>query len=568
MNRICHRARALLSESLDRALLPHEQDCLRRHLATCAACAEHERALHAGLTGIGSLPHVAGSPAVRAAVMSYVELRGRPRRLRDWISQGIKLAGAGLAVALVAVTLAAVFAGSGNSPGEGLSGAGAQPDATATAPAADPAATASPVQGPPPCIDGQVEYTTAVERNPGDPAINSPSVVNITVTALKNSGTACHLSLSMALTILDAAGRPAAIEGNPLDATLEAVLPSDDATVSFAWLNWCGEVGPFSATVEAEGAGAGAPLEAPACDDPEQPSKLGLSAEAEVRTSDGQPVTCVSGAAVLSAQVDGSGALDIWAIDSNLDGCQPPENVTIALVDDAGELLDVENNPVALATRPDDSGEFAWGGARWSNWCGAAETAVLEVKRASGSSHAEIHTTPPCEDASQPSRLTPIDEPPPDEVWPGPEGAFLPATPPADTLPACDLADLSLYLDVQRMIGDVIIDVAARAGASEDARMPVCWLEPGELTIAITDVDGVPLELDGNGAVIPISPSGRANVLPMPGIAHAFWSNWCGTDGPVTITATLGEASVTTRLDSGAECHDPNAPSTFKTTGG
>src|SRR4051812_8408942 len=104
----CSQAQQLISERLDRRLSPPEAAALEAHLAGCAQCAAFARSLRGGLAGIAALPPVTGNSKVRAAVMDELN-DSRPRGVRGWAGQGLKLAGAVAVFALVAVVLVAAF---------------------------------------------------------------------------------------------------------------------------------------------------------------------------------------------------------------------------------------------------------------------------------------------------------------------------------------------------------------------------------------------------------------------------------------------------------------------------
>ncbi|MGH9173231.1 MAG: hypothetical protein ACRD1H_02675, partial [Vicinamibacterales bacterium] len=331
---------------------------------------------------------------------------------RGWAGESIRLAGALTAFALVAVVLATVFGG--GEPDQ--RGSGAASDSTATPDAAlasEPTTEATPADDQPqPCVDGQVTFDVTAEDNVGHPAINSPSFVGITVTALKSTGgVECRLTTPVSLAITGADGTPLDIAGSPATATLDAVLGAGEASVSFAWFNWCGAPGPFSLEVALmtssnSGSGMGQSLDvAPNCDDVNQPSKLGQAAAAQTVPTDG---TCQATEVVMTSsdlQREGDDVL-IWVVSANLAGCSEGERVTVTLTDDAGEPLAFDGNGSDLMLKANTTGEYVWAGLVWSNWCGVETGFNLDVVRADSGSSSWVHVVPGCEDASQPSRMT------------------------------------------------------------------------------------------------------------------------------------------------------------------
>src|SRR5688572_19874326 len=109
----CDEIRRLISDGLDQPLSPDTRQRVQVHLTGCTECAAFERSARDSIAGITALRDVQGNPAVRDAVMASV-YRGpdaRPQGWRGWARQGLQVAGAGLAFALVAVVLMAVIGG-------------------------------------------------------------------------------------------------------------------------------------------------------------------------------------------------------------------------------------------------------------------------------------------------------------------------------------------------------------------------------------------------------------------------------------------------------------------------
>ncbi len=581
MNDTCTAMRRLLSEQIDGALATDERAELRAHLATCPNCRAFERDLQAGLAGISRLPRVSGSSAVREAVLAGVHPGGRsawPDGWRDWTGQLAKLGGAIAGFALVAVILMTVFNGSGNGTGEPddrFSGTGGQPDTTETPTATpEPIATipsTADVYAPQPCVDGQFEFDLSVNGNAGDTSVNSPGFVEITVQALKSTGgVECQLMMPISLQINDRDGVPLQIEGNPVMAEFGATIGGGESSVSFAWLNWCGENVPLSVAVEFltdsdSSSGIGQSIDVtPPCDDPNQPSKLGLTTAAEIVPSAG---TCEAGTVVLTSsdmQREGDEVF-IWATSgnvaaANLDSCEAGELVTVTLTDDSGTPLEIEGNGIELMLKPNESGQFQWAGAIWTNWCGAPDGANLTVSRSGAGTPAWIHVTPACVDGSQPSRLSQLELPPPDDMWPDIDPSL---TRPGMTItepPVCDVTTLDLSLATSTEHRDLILQVDA--GGNIDDPALICYLE-GDVTFTITWADGQPLLIDGNGLELGDGEYDITRILPVPGFAQAYWENWCGESGPFTITATVDGRGLTTEVDNGPECTDPTQPSTL-----
>jgi len=380
-------------------------------------------------------------------------------------------------------------------------------------------------------------------------------------------GVECQLTTPITLQINDATGAPLDVQGNPATADIDATRGGGDASVSFAWLNWCGEATSLSLAVEFmtssdSGSGMGQPVDVtPSCDDPGQPSLLGQSSEAEAIPA---IAACETGEVVLASSDLGRDGDDIyiWAVAGNVAECADGERVTVTLADESGTPLEIEGNQIELTLTPDESGKFQWAGAIWSNWCGAPDGANLDVERSGSGSAAWIHVTPACVDAGQPSQLVPLEMAPPDDVWPDNDlGLGMPGL--TSEPQVCDPATLDLSLTLTPTHGDVIIEV--NAGVSSETA-PVCALD-GELSFTISDAGGQPLAVDGNGMTLDTEGGEIMRVVPAPGVAHVIWENWCGKNGPFTITVTHDGQEVTTEVTNGPDCADESQPSSLRWIG-
>lgn len=88
------------------------------------------------------------------------------------------------------------------------------------------------------------------------------------------AGARCHLTKEITLTLTGSSGAPLPVEGNPVRATVDAVV-GDGIAALWAWKNWCGGRGPASvrATMQ-EKTSSGALGSGPRCDFRRSPSVL------------------------------------------------------------------------------------------------------------------------------------------------------------------------------------------------------------------------------------------------------------------------------------------------------
>jgi hypothetical protein len=552
MNDTCATIRRLLSEQIDRTLPADERAALRAHLATCPDCRTFERDLQAGLAGIARLPRVSGSPRVREAVLAGVHPGGRsswPRGWRDWTGQAVKMAGAIGAFTLVAVILMTVFGGSGTGePDDRFSGAGSQPSA-----------------GPPPCVPGQYELTVETTAHPGNPAnSNDPGAVTFTVQAIKSTGGAeCRLTTPVSLQLTDENGTPLAIEGNPATDEIDAVLGAGIGSVTFPWLNWCGEESQINLKVETTTSSDSTPainesvdVTAP-CADANWPSLLGMSTIelwlTPVDTDSDTDVSTCSGGSNIVVERDSSadGGLRIWFVIKEEGDCEDKgSSVRLRLEEPSGGLLDIEGNDADLTLQLHPSGDFQWVGLLWTNWCGEPSGIKLEATREGAGMGTYAEETPTCADSSLPSRLTILDVPPPDNPWPK-----MPSTPPTPGMtsepPVCDPTMLGLRL-LPMPSPELYIAIDGSAGGGSEPQY--CMIDADEMTVTITDANGGLLPIDRNGETFANDPQGSGAIV---------WENWCGEEGPFTITVRVADRPLTLEVANGPECTQDDASSSL-----
>ncbi len=566
MSDTCTTTKQLLSDGIDRTLTTSETSRLRAHLATCPSCRAFERDLSAGLTGIARLPRVSGSPAVRAAVMDGVHPGGRsawPTGWRGWTTQVVKLGGAISGFALVAVILMAVFGGTGTGDPNGrFSGAGSQPGAlsepTATPEPSVNATTAADL--PQQCVPGQMEFELQTSDHPGDAASNSPGFVGFTLRAIKSTGGAeCRLTTPVSVQISDENGQPIDIQGNPARADIDWTLGAGDSSMSFAWMNWCGDTGRVSLDVEFmtssdSGTGMGQQIEiAPPCFDPGQPSTLGQVASA---LAESNPDACPS-TNIVETRRQGDDLL-IWVIASNLDGCSD-NHATVRLTDEFGDRLDVEGNDIDVSLTPHTASEYAWGSLVWSNWCGTEGIVNLDVTRADSGLSAILDNTPACDDSAQPSRLIVSDSAPPDDVFPQfPVSPRFDLTPgPALELPICDPATIDLSLTTEAADNGIIIEVVSDL---IDGKIERCAIDVAEYSLSISGANEQLLTSESESITLGES----AVALELPRTSTYLWRNWCSADGPVTIETIANGKTATLELASGPACTNADQPTSIQ----
>jgi hypothetical protein len=157
-----------------------------------------------------------------------------------------------------------------------------------------------------------------------------------------------------------------------------------------------------------------------------------------------------------------------------------------------------------------------------------------------------VSPTPACLDPNAPSRL----------VWESYADAV------EGPLPVCTVEQIGLSLSIERSHGDILI--AANAGTEDLSGniVPECLLPAEEPTMTFTDVDGNPLDIEGNGLTVHYSVlDGYQLAAPLAGFAHAVWQNWCDAPATTVVRADFGGAAAELTIDEPPACTDPNAPS-------
>ncbi len=80
----CREARRLMHAQLDNDTNPLEEQALERHVSTCAACAETQRALQSTVDCLSLLARARAPHDFTAKVMSQVQPTGRKRAGQHW----------------------------------------------------------------------------------------------------------------------------------------------------------------------------------------------------------------------------------------------------------------------------------------------------------------------------------------------------------------------------------------------------------------------------------------------------------------------------------------------------
>lgn len=561
----CQHIQQLIDERLDRPLLPAEAEQLRAHVARCPECARYSRALQTGLAGLQALPAMPASPQVRESVLAYVE-RGRygparPRNAVEWFSNGAKIAGAVTAFAIVAFVLAAIFNGIGGDDGSGQLGAGQDGPTPGGSVAGfgeikqTPTPELTPDVALPPCQPGQVEL--ALDASLVISYGNMPDFVSITVTALKSTGgIVCQFTAPISVAVNDADGYPVDAIGNPGRWLMDTALPGEQASVSFAWTNWCGDTDGFTASANTDTGNLDADISvslpdisAPSCSLSEGPSTLGALTPLEVAESL-PPCEEQQGATFTHYWEERDGSLRLWVGATSMAACEPAGDVTIALLAADGEPLPIDGNP--LTTREATGvGAVRYAGIAWLNWCGASEELQLDIARPGMGAGSNILHVPECEQPGEPSRLEDITV----EILPQPASSTTVGPPPPSDLPACDPAAVTLNEPALELINEamsVSISVAAQPEAA-------CALST-TLTVTLTDSAGTPLDVAGNELVMHMD----GDVARLLAGFHFVWENWCGEAGAYSVTFTLGEHATQASSALRPACLDPQQPSTLR----
>jgi hypothetical protein len=188
---------------------------------------------------------------------------------------------------------------------------------------------------------------------------------------------------------------------------------------------------------------------------------------------------------------------------------------------------------------------------RWTNWCG--ERAYYNLQFAQPSSGMGIGTEemPSCVDASQPSRLIALDSPPTGDPWQGAPapGQIVPTPGMMSEPPVCDPTTLHLKLLPVPSPGHYV-GIDGKTSGGGDAEF--CVVDAAEMTVTITDPNGQLLPVDRNGETIPYDWQGSNGFV---------WDNWCGEDGPFTITVTIAGQTLELEVANGPECTHEEEPS-------
>jgi len=575
LNRECDEIRRLISERLDHPSTPDSERRVQAHLTGCAECAAFARVTRSGVAGLAAMTAVPGSQRVRENVMAAV-YRGpdaRPVGWDGWARQGLQLAGAGLAFALVAVVLMTVLGGGSgdgderNLDGFGSDTASASPTASPTVEIANDAATSEiPSVRPNECQPGQVSIETWVDPDAlmtvGKGAAPLMTLVGM-MTIKETGGVVCYLDTEVTVSLLDALGQPLDIEGNEQIITLNGLVPDDALGAMFAWNNWCGEEGDVSLRVEGAGATIEqSPIPMPECRDANIPSTLGQTEKDEAFTPDSMiDSSCGSWFAVLSNDEFPddvpAGAVALWFGEGIGVECRDGGPMVLSIRDNVGTILDIENNPLELLPQPSaDQPDFSVAGVIWTNWCGETDELMFQFEQANTSSGSggSLDRLPTCTDANEPSRLTVTDDVP--ENWaPNLSGVEGPAPgilgTPGGVETDCYVADIEMMLET-----DVDGGVRVRVLPVVEGKVYEMAIS---LSVVVSDADGKPLAIVNNPALI--EQYGDPTVM----LDTTFlWENWCDDATQPEVTANVNEIAVTMWPETLPICRNAGQPSTLE----
>lgn len=570
-DRDCNDMRRLISDGIDHPLAPDAALRLQVHLTDCAECAAFERAARSGSAGITALPATHGSAQVRDNVMASV-YRGpdaRPVGWRGWARQGLQVAGAGVAFALVAVVLMAVIgSGSGDDgdgDGERTRGGSVGSSTDVASPTADSATDVATTDDDAAqygaCQPGQVSFETWIEASSTEGDDAAPPMTLLGVTALKETGgTICQLDAELVVSLRDALGQLLDVEGNEQAVALSGLVPSDAPGAMFAWENWCGAAGDVSLRIEGAGSSSEqGPIATPECYDENMPSRLGQSAMAEspppgpiIGSNCGSWLTVLSSEDVPDDVPAGTVAL-FFGEDLGAD-CGNDGALTLTIRDSAGELLDIENNPLELTLEPSaDDPNVSAVGVIWSNWCGVRDDVTFEMTSANSDagSGGTLEPLPTCTDSNEPSRLTVTDDVPGDwKAYPPIADDVQPVDP--GDLPACEGDELDVMMKTD------LTDAGLRLFPIVMPTGEPCT-SSGDLTISVQDAAGNPLDIRDNPATVTID----GDMAFISGSTWFMWSNWCGAATGAQIVASFNDLSYTLPVETLPACTDDSQPATL-----
>jgi hypothetical protein len=285
---------------------------------------------------------------------------------------------------------------------------------------------------PPPCVDAaQPSKLSLVLAQPQAIPTCTPeqyelrvedgaaaSSVRLRIEAV-NLQAPCYLATDVKVALLDASGQPLEIEGNGQTLHLEGQLPNTAVVTGVVWQNWCGEAGEVQLELadSTGGTSQGGPIPVPGCNAPDQPSTLRPFADEEL----GGPATPtpVAGGDLPPCDTGRSYRLEssvvvmdeeIWVgIGAFYVGqpCHLTDTVTLTIMDDTQQPLDIEGNAVSvpidldLTGQQSDAARFAW-----RNWCGASDSFTIELAGSSQGAGRSLDQAPACVDPDLPSTLT------------------------------------------------------------------------------------------------------------------------------------------------------------------
>jgi hypothetical protein len=365
-----------------------------------------------------------------------------------------------------------------------------------------------------------------------DASGDGPGGARLITLKVTSQSRGCTIDTGFTVSLQREDGTPLDIAGNGRKVQLSATAADPAAVVTLSWANWCGDPGPFQIAVEGDSSSAGAgPVIPPACADAGEPSTLVASAPAPIdpTATPGLPnalPACpeeqvsytadtqgAEGTRFVGALVEGPGKV----------GCVVDEHITFTIVDADGTPLDIAGNGLtAAANGPEPAIIEAWVG--WSNWCGDTGTFQANVSGEAGTTTIAVDS-PPCVDAGAPSELAITPSPFPQPA-PTPDATEqpLPPTPtpsPATDLPDCANGDYQLALNG----GPGLTGGQIGFGVTATVESKPCRIDGG-VTFTLLDANGAPLDVDDNGATVPLD-AWPKDYAPQ---ASFVWSNWCGGD--------------------------------------
>lgn len=84
----------------------------------------------------------------------------------------------------------------------------------------------------PSCTAEQISFTPMVEGAGG---------ATVAYIEIRHSGASCRLRVEVGLRIVGEAGKTVEITSNPSSVSVDRIMPSDIAGVTWSWHNWCGD---------------------------------------------------------------------------------------------------------------------------------------------------------------------------------------------------------------------------------------------------------------------------------------------------------------------------------------